>query len=60
MRTESGTRLDFLCRSSNSLRVFSITSRRDFWLARETRAAGSVLATLAMRCSALRSPDSIG
>jgi hypothetical protein len=59
MRAESGICLLFLLRSSNSLSVASMSSRRDFWWPRVVR-AGSAWVTLATRCLALRSPDKIG
>ena len=60
MRTDSGARLAFLCRSSSSLSVPSICSRRGFCAARVGRAIGSERATLAIRRSAFRSPERIG
>jgi hypothetical protein len=60
IRTEIGTLLLFLRRSSRSLSEDSTMSRRDFWGPRAVRDSGSVLATLCMRCSALRSPDRYG
>ncbi len=59
IRTEIGTFLLFLWRSSNSFSVCSTTSRRDLCCPR-ARTTGSALATLAMRFSACRSPDRIG
>ena len=53
IRVASGTRFCFLWRSSNSLSVFSMMSRRDFCGPRVARVTVSALATLAMRCSAL-------